>query len=194
MLHIILDAAHGIDTPGKRSPDGKHREYLWSRQRIASLTFKLKAIGFEVFESNPYEKEIGLGNRIKVTNTFCKNTKSLFLSLHNDAAGNGEWMTATGYSVYTTPGVTKSDEFAQILMNEFKTKFPSLKARVDLTDGDLDKEENFAVLKCDCPAVLVEWLFQDNKNDVALLLDKVTNDKYEDCIIEAIKKINTKWQ
>lgn len=27
-LTIILDPAHGIDIAGKRSPDGKHREYL----------------------------------------------------------------------------------------------------------------------------------------------------------------------
>ena len=26
--NIILDPAHGIDVAGKRSPDGKHREYL----------------------------------------------------------------------------------------------------------------------------------------------------------------------
>jgi N-acetylmuramoyl-L-alanine amidase len=25
---ILLDPAHGEETPGKRSPDGNHREYL----------------------------------------------------------------------------------------------------------------------------------------------------------------------
>ena len=32
----MIDAGHGIDTPGKRSPDGSFLEYLWNRQ-IADL-------------------------------------------------------------------------------------------------------------------------------------------------------------
>ena len=28
-ITIILDPAHGEDVPGKRSPDGVHREYRW---------------------------------------------------------------------------------------------------------------------------------------------------------------------
>ena len=33
-ITIILDPAHGEDVPGKRSPDGVHREYRWSRDRV----------------------------------------------------------------------------------------------------------------------------------------------------------------
>ena len=35
-MKILIDAGHGIDTPGKRSPDGSFREYLWNRE-IADL-------------------------------------------------------------------------------------------------------------------------------------------------------------
>lgn len=28
---ILIDNGHGIDTPGKRSPDGVLREYAWNR-------------------------------------------------------------------------------------------------------------------------------------------------------------------
>ena len=31
-LCIILDPAHGNDVKGKCSPDGTHKEYLWSRE------------------------------------------------------------------------------------------------------------------------------------------------------------------
>ena len=66
-------------------------------------------------------------------------------------------MGARGYSVYTTKGNTKSDILAEILMKEFKLKFPELKARTDTTDGDLDTEEDFTVLvKTNCPSVLIE--------------------------------------
>ena len=34
---VILDPAHGKNSPGKRSPDQRHKEYFWSRGRIAEI-------------------------------------------------------------------------------------------------------------------------------------------------------------
>ena len=34
---IILGTAHGSNTPGKRSPDGRLREYKWSREIVAMV-------------------------------------------------------------------------------------------------------------------------------------------------------------
>ena len=34
---IILDAGHGENTPGKRSPDGKLREYKYCREIMKSV-------------------------------------------------------------------------------------------------------------------------------------------------------------
>ena len=28
-MRILIDNGHGIETPGKRSPDGSFREYAW---------------------------------------------------------------------------------------------------------------------------------------------------------------------
>ena len=36
-LMVILDAGHGVDTPGKRSPDGRLREGRWARAMAARL-------------------------------------------------------------------------------------------------------------------------------------------------------------
>lgn len=87
-LTIILDAAHGEEVAGKRSPDGKFREYKWSREIIALLTPKLLAQGFEVFESNPTTKEIGLTQRANAANAIDK-PKKIFISIHANAAGSG---------------------------------------------------------------------------------------------------------
>jgi len=124
-LKIILDAAHGEEVPGKRSPDGVFREYKWSRDIVLLLTPKLIAQGYEVFQSNPTTKEIGLTQRAVTTNKIAG--PKIFISIHANAAGNGvTWMGARGYSVYTTKGNTKSDILAEILMKEFKLKFPEL--------------------------------------------------------------------
>lgn len=187
---IILDAAHGEETPGKRSPDGKFREYKWSRERIKELKVLLEMEGFEVFESNATNKEIGLSQRANNTNKIQADHK-LFLSLHVNAAGNGGWMNARGYSVYTTKGQNNSDKVAEEIMKQFAMDFPELKVRADKSDGDLDIEEDFTVIyKADCPAVLVEWLFQDNKEDIALLTNPDYNLKFVLSLVKSIKKLN----
>lgn len=190
-MTIILDAAHGEETPGKRSPDGRFREYKWSRERIAELSKMLKDAGYEVFESNPSDREIGLSKRADNANKIVR-SKKVLISLHSDAAGNGDWMTARGYSVYTTKGNTKSDKVAEIILTDLQSNFPELKGRFDNTDGDKDKEENFTVIyKANCPAVLIEWCFQDNKQDVELLLDPEVNKKYVDSLFNSIIKLET---
>ena len=48
MIKVLLDNGHGIDTAGKRSPDGKLREYDWSR-KTANVTLSiLKERGVDV--------------------------------------------------------------------------------------------------------------------------------------------------
>ena len=189
---IILDAAHGQEVPGKRSPDGKFREYKWSRDIIGLLIPKLKAEGYEVFLSNPTDLEIGLSARAKAANSLEKPNK-LFISLHVNAAGNGaEWMNARGYSIYTTKGKTNSDILAEYIMQQLAIDFPELKARTDKTDGDLDTEENFTVLvKTNCPSVLLEWLFQDNKADVELLINPEYNNRLVESLVKAINILDT---
>lgn len=55
-----------------------------------------------------------------------------------------------------------------------------------------DKEENFTVLMgANYMAVLIEWLFQDNKKDVEALKDVDTNKRFEDSLVDAIEKINS---
>ena len=54
-----------------------------------------------------------------------------------------------------------------------------------------DFEAKFTVLMGnDYMACLIEWLFQDNKEDVKLLADEMTNQKYEESLIKAIEEIN----
>lgn len=189
-LTIVLDAAHGEEVPGKRSPDGKFREYKWSREVIKDLSVKLKSLGYTVVESNPTTKEIGLSKR--VANTKAVKGRKIFISIHSDAAGMGkDWMTARGYSIYTTVGQNNSDVIAEIMLKQLAKDIPELKMRADKSDGDLDKESNFTVIAgADCPAVLIEWCFQDNKEDVAILTNPEYNKKLINSLVTSINQIN----
>ena len=43
----MIDAGHGIDTPGKRSPDGRFREYKWNREVADILLDNLISRGID---------------------------------------------------------------------------------------------------------------------------------------------------
>ena len=119
-LLIILDPAHGEETPGKRSPDGRHREYRWSRERLAQVDILLKALGYTVVWTNTTNREIGLTKRQNTASVFAKQYTDLvpfLISLHNDAKGDGtKWENASGVSVWTAVGKTTSDIFADIFI------------------------------------------------------------------------------
>lgn len=188
-IDIILDAAHGKDVPGKKSPDNRHFEWKWSRMIISKLKPKLEALGYVVHETNTKDIEIGLKTRVAIANSIKTPNKKVLLSIHNNAAGNGgTWMNATGFSFYTTKGQTTSDKFADACWIAFNKMFPNEKHREDMSDGDKDWEANFAVLLGrDYYAVLAECMFQDNKNDVEKLLDPKFNDNVVTAFVNAIE-------
>ena len=166
---IILDNGHGIDTPGKRSPDGKFREYAWTRMFVKKLKYELEYFGYKVIELVPEENDISLSKRVIRVNELCKLYDCILVSIHNNAAGNGNsWYNATGFEVWTSPRNTKSDNIADLLYEEALSE--GLRIRTDYSDGDADKEGNFTILKKTvCPAVLVENMFMDSKSDIEFL-------------------------
>lgn len=195
-LTLILDPAHGRDVAGKCSPDKSHYEWEWSRKILNELNQRLVSEGFKTYYTNTSDIEIGLLNRVDNANK-CPGKYKLLFSLHNNAAGNGNrWRDATGFEIYTSRGKTKSDTIADIIMSHLKNDFKvvtSLRARVDLSDGDMDKEENFTVLMGNSySAVLLEWLFQDNYRDLEWLKDPSMNSRLVDSLVRAFIEIDTK--
>ena len=183
----IIDFAHGSDVAGKQSPDGRHKEYLWSRKVGKMLAERLKQNGFEVAFTNTKDTEIGLSRRKEIANNLDtpRGGAKFLLSLHNNAAGMGnDWANARGFEIYTSPGNTTSDKFAKVILDNLAKDFPSYKNRGT-------KEANFTVLMgSGYSAVLIEWLFQDNKEDVKLLQDETTNNKFMDSLVSSFLYIN----
>ncbi|MBR0282327.1 MAG: N-acetylmuramoyl-L-alanine amidase, partial [Oscillibacter sp.] len=57
---ILIDNGHGIDTPGKRSPDGLFREYRYAREIACGLCDCLQALGETAFLLVKEENDISL--------------------------------------------------------------------------------------------------------------------------------------
>ncbi len=182
---ILLDNGHGAETKGKRSPDGLFREYSYCRRIAAEVCRRLKNSGMDARLLVPEENDIPLSERCRRANEICRKVGArnvCLISIHNNAAGNGsQWMNATGWEVWTTPGNTDSDKLANCLYQEAEKLLPKSPfaitspqnrlLRPDFSDGDPDKEANFHILKNTlCAACLTENFFQDNQADIHTLL------------------------
>jgi len=175
-MKILLDNGHGADTKGKRSPDGRLLEYKYAREIAERIERELKAKGYDAQRIVPEQNDVPLPERARRVNEICGRVGTdnvIFISIHCNAAGNGQWLKARGWSAFTSKGQTKADILANHLYAAAENVLAGHKIRKDMSDGDPDWEEGFYVLrKTKCPAVLTENLFQDNKEDVAFLLSE----------------------
>jgi len=185
----LLDAGHGKNTPGKRSPkfqDGTQlMEYEFNRDVVDRIAHKCDCLNIAYHILVPEIVDISLSERVRRANKFHVPdgyTKAL-VSVHGNAAGDGvNWHSANGFEVFTTPGVTQSDRIATEVFNQMKKQFPNWKYRMDMSDGDPDKEENFYIIKNTvCPAILTENGFYTNEAEAK----KMMTDDFRDMIAQA---------
>lgn len=176
-LLVILDNGHGIETKGKRSPDGRLLEYKWTREFVYYLNLALRKNQIETHILVPEDKDVSLGNRCLRANTVYKNFRQygydcLFISIHvNAAKSDGKWHDARGCTAWVyTNGSAKSKKIGNI--------YGTVAEEMNLTGNRYIPEckyftANYYVLKnTDMPAVLIEHNFMDNKEDVEYLLSE----------------------
>ncbi|MBQ8421954.1 MAG: N-acetylmuramoyl-L-alanine amidase [Bacteroidales bacterium] len=193
-MKILIDNGHGLDTPGKRSPDGTLIEAIYTRQLAKRIVVDLQDRGYDAELLVPEEDDISLAERVRRVNTACfllDKQNVILISIHVNAAGNGtQWMNATGWSCYTTKGHTLSDTLATCLYQSARHTLKGKAIRTDYArDGDPDWEENFYILRhTHCPAVLIENFFMDNKQDLAYLLSQEGRRAIAETIIDGIER------
>ncbi len=188
---ILIDNGHGLDTPGKRSLDGKFLEAAYTREIARRVVTDLIDRGYKAELLVPEEDDIPLSERVRRVNTACivhGKSNVILVSIHVNAAGNGsKWMNATGWSCYTSKGQTSSDKLAECLYEAAIKNFPGKRIRTDYSDNDPDCEENFYILrKTLCPAVLTENFFMDNHSDLEYLQSRAGKQATVDTHMEGI--------
>ena len=188
---ILIDNGHGLDTLGKRSPDGKFLEYAYNREIATRIVADLTDRGYNAQLLVPETEDIPLTERVRRINAHCNTlgkSNVILISIHVNAAGNGtKWLNATGWSCYTSKGQTTSDRIAECFYEAAKKNFPDRRIRTDYSDNDPDWEENFYILrKSLCPAVLTENFFMDNSSDLEYLQSRAGKQAIVDAHVEGI--------
>ena len=173
-MKIIIDNGHGRDTAGKRSPDGRLLEYAYAREIAVRLERELKARGYDAQRIVPEENDISLKERCNRANRIyaAAGKKAILASIHCNAAGaDGKWHDAKGWSAYVSRNASKkSKELACRLIDAAETQ--GLKVR-RYSQNEPYWTQNLAICRdTNCPAVLTENLFQDNREDVDYLLSE----------------------
>ena len=196
-MKILIDNGHGQSTPGKRSPDGRFLEFKFNRTIAKQIVDDLRDRGYDAELLVPEDDDIPLKDRCKrVNDIVAREGKQnvILISIHANAFGNGkEWTSPSGWSIYTSKGQTKADDLAEQLAKAAIKNLPQMKMRAEKSDGDMDFEDNFYILKrTACPAVLTGNGFYTNKEDLAILESREGRRAITDLHVEGIVEHLTK--
>ena len=188
---LILDNGHGSNTPGKCSPDRTLREYAWTRIMTDLIAKKARARGIRTEIIVPETTDVPLATRSARANAIARRNglkKCLFISVHINAAGaDGRWHDATGFTAWVAANASRNSKtFARLVTAEMKARgLGGNRAPNPLGYHTA----NFAVIRrADCPAVLTENLFQDNREEAKYLLTPQGQDTIAEAHVAAIEK------
>jgi len=188
-MKILIDAGHGSDTAGKRSPDGRLREYAYAREIARRLEQALQSQGYDAERIVTEESDIRLSERCRRANAICRKVgarNALLVSIHCNAAGSdGKWHDARGWSAHISLNASAgSRTLAGCLIRQ--AELAGLKVR-KYSPQEPYWRQNLAICRDTlCPAVLTENLFQDNKDDVEWLLSEQGKEMITDVHVNGI--------
>lgn len=167
--HIVIDAGHGINTPGKRclkSLDLNETREWTLNDSVANFVINI----LESYECSIYRSDdisgntdVSVSERAKYANSMAAD---LFISIHHNAGLNG--LHGGGVVICYYPTGTRKSE-AETLYNYVTNSNGNVGNRVQ----KLQSRSDLTVLSgTKCPAFLVENGFMDSVDDVPKILDK----------------------
>lgn len=167
---VCLDPGHG---PGcvNGSPDGSYKEREFAWDMYTRLKPLLESQGIEVVVTRAEDTIPALTDRAAVSN---KANADLLVSIHSNASGSSGWTSPSGLMVYTSAAGEKAGR--NVAANAILARMRESGVGIHGTTGLA--HELFTVLtKATAPAVLIEYGFHTDKEDVELLKDSGYRDK-----------------
>ena len=87
-MKVLIDNGHGENTPGKRSPDGRLREWAYSREIADMVVAGLRKKGIDAERIVKEDTDVPLSERCRRANAIYKETgkKAILISIHCNAS------------------------------------------------------------------------------------------------------------
>lgn len=158
---VVLDPGHGVETAGKRSPDGVYLEHEFNLDMARRLKAQLERHGVCVHLTRSTESDVSLAGRVEVSNRI---GPDLFVSLHSNASGEG-WTSPRGYGIYTSSAgdAAERNKAAKAILAR------AGEAAIPLWGGGLHHSRLYVLRNTVAPAVLIEHGFHTNIEEVEQL-------------------------
>lgn len=176
---VLIDCGHGVDTAGKRSPDGVVREGVLSRIIGSKVFDGLKRVGVQPVMVAPTCLDTELNKRVKDVNRMCDGRDDvILLSIHLDAKGD-MWNSATGLTTWVAPNASEtSKRWARAISEKARARgLCGNRAIQAYHVGD------FAICRdTHCPAILIETCFMTERDTAYQLMAGDLTGRIADCI------------
>ncbi|MDB8567714.1 N-acetylmuramoyl-L-alanine amidase [Turicibacter sanguinis] len=172
---LVLDAGHGLTTPGKQTMNGKYgiiKEWDLNNKVLLYVMEYLKNYAITIYRTDdPTGKtDIPLLERVKRCNAYAPD---LFISIHHNAGGG------TGIEVYWhTKGTREDKKIAEIVA-------PKLATSTGMKNRGV-KQEAWTVLTCKATAILVEGGFMDTQSDYEYMCTEKGQRAYAKAIADSV--------
>ena len=165
-------------------------EWAYSREIADMVVAGLRKKGIDAERIVKEDSDVPLSERCRRANAIYKETgkKAILISIHCNAADSGaSWMNAHGWSVFVSNNASSnSKKLADCLAKAAGSQRVLVRRP---SPGQIFWEQNLAICRdTNCPAVLTENFFQDNKDDVDFLLSREGKDAVARIHIEGIAK------
>lgn len=177
-MKIMLDAGHGYNTPGKRSPDGM-QEYDFNRKVASEAKVLLeKYKGINVYCAHSDERDVPLKERTDKANQL---GADCYVSIHANAYGTS-WNNVRGIEsfVYTTKPAEAFD-----LAEKIQKK---LIVATGLPNRGVKTADFYVLRETRMTAILIECGFMTNQEDCRLLRSVEYRKTCAEAIVEGIKE------
>lgn len=179
-MKIILDGGHGYYTSGKRTIDGKMREWEFNNavaKYVAEYLNDYKNVETKFVQDVTGKTDVPLTTRTNIANSWAADA---YISIHANASGNGNWDDASGIETFT---YTSNPKEAVALANKVQNAL--IKATGRKNRGV--KSADFHVLReTNMTSILIECGFMSNKEEAALLQNDAYRKKIAKAIVEGI--------
>lgn len=172
---LVLDAGHGLKTPGKQTmngPLGIIKEWTLNDAVVRKIIELLSDYDVKIYRTDDVtgKSDLSLGERVRRCNSY---NPDLFVSIHHNAGGG------TGTEVFWhTKGTQEDKKVASIVA-------PKLASMCGVRNRGV-KTKELGVLTCKATAILCEGGFMDHKGDYELITSDHGQKLYAKAVAEVI--------
>ena len=181
---ITIDAGHGYNTSGKRTPDDAFREWNINDAVADKLEVMLEQEGYTVerLDDVSGQTDVSLNSRL---NKAIQLGSDLHISIHQNALYDYQWSNAEGTeSYYSILGSEKSQRLAKDVATRMAEYIGTVNRGSKGTTNELFITREFT--KAGIDAVLVEGLFMDNYEDSRYMMTDEYAQEYAQAIFDGI--------